>query len=148
MNKVNKFDTKRTVQLLFQTNGVRQVDMANDLQITEGLLSGWLSPGNEADGFVYRYLRGMGWLSTNAPVVFNEIDTLVQGHITRWRATEGRPEAENSDLFIIRLHHLSSKVVEMVLGRKPENDIKAALIELETLLMERRLCMDAELVTA
>lgn len=138
MNKVSKFDTKRTVQLLFQNNGVKQKDMADDLQMTDGLLSGWLSPGNESDGFVYRYLRAMGWLSTNAPVVYNEIDILVQGYINHWRQPALKPDIRNPDLFVIDFNHLSSQAINAVLAKKPENEIKATLIAVETLSADFR----------
>lgn len=148
MNKVNKFDTKRTVKLLFETHAVRQVDMANDLGMTEGLLSRWLNSGDELDGFVYRYLRPMGWLSTHAPEVYNGIDTLVQGHINNWRTSESLVEPLNPHIFVIELNHSCSKAIEMILGNKPENEVRAALIDLETRSIKYRRSLDVELMLA
>lgn len=130
-NTVSKFDTKRSIKNLFEKAGVVQTDIANDIHINEATLSRELNPADELDGFVYHYLRVMGWLSINAPSVFISIDTLVQTHLQGWRESDGLVVFNSDDEKAIDLNYIASEAVSALVDkRKSVAEKRARVTEL------------------
>lgn len=131
MRRVDKYDTKKLVGDLFDRHGIVQLDMAKELSLTKGYLSQILSENSELDGFVFGYLKYMGYLVDEHPVVFNEIDTHVQTIFDGWRKPLHKLSGvRDSHLFMFDKNALDAELFRAVYGNKPESEIRVALAKL------------------
>jgi hypothetical protein len=121
---VNKFNTKRSVRLLFDSAGVKQVDMCDDLNLNEATLSRELNPSDDLDGFVYHYHRIMGWLCLNAPSVFIAIDSLTQTNFRGWREPQ-QTCSESPDLQILSINRRLADLMDANALDKPVDELRA-----------------------